>query len=199
MSLFNQTILLVFHCPQDRCSIPTLHCNSHLLGCVFIGILLLGCPLHSTSHLLKNLSCFWSEWTIRLDSVGYKEEESRWLHGLRDFVHVCLCCHCSYLCHRCMNFGCWKSVAMGIPYHEATTCPYGGHTVRSLPIWAQPACWLKSRRNLCWKQWTVDDFIHLTMSRVPTLAPLAAQTIGGTLVDILTTMGTNVWQTQCAS
>ena len=45
MSLVNQNILLVSHGPQDRCGIPTLHCNSNSPGHIFIGILLLGCPL----------------------------------------------------------------------------------------------------------------------------------------------------------
>ena len=57
-SLVNQIVLLVSHGPQDICGIPTLHCYSNSLGQIFIGILLLGCPLHLTSHLLEKLPCF---------------------------------------------------------------------------------------------------------------------------------------------
>ena len=45
----------------------------------------------------------------------------------------------------------------------------------------------------------MGDVIDLPVSRVPTLGPPAAQTMGGILVDILTTVGTDVWQTQWAS
>ena len=45
----------------------------------------------------------------------------------------------------------------------------------------------------------MNDIINLPVSRVPTLTPLTAQTVGGILVNILTTVGTGMWQAQWAS
>ena len=68
-----KSMMHISHGPQDRSGIPTLHCHSNSLDHATVGILLLGCPLHLTSHLPEELLCFWPKGATLLDSHGYKE------------------------------------------------------------------------------------------------------------------------------
>ena len=186
--------------PRTNVAFPPCSCNSNSLGQVFIGVLLLGCPLQSMSHLLENFELLaWignmSLWPqVQIDRRSLDDCISRFyssLLGMLLLLPLSLLHEC-WMLQKC----CWRWCPIPGSDHWSTVW-WTYHQVSF--HWAQQACQLKSGEDILWNQWAMDNVINFLVSGVPTLAPPVAQTMGGILVNILTTVGTDVWQTEWAS
>ena len=89
--------------------------------------------------------------------------------------------------------GCKCVRAGGVPHKEPTTLPgYQSDSIGPFAIRADETSWLQPGWQMGRRHCVVDNLIDRSMTLVTTLAPFAAEAVGGSAVDLCTTMVTGV-------